>query len=199
MEILNSITQRILLTTLRHVVDAPTIAILKEELKMTHVGVWKALKKIEAEEMIILKSVGNKRNSIFTIYINWNNPLISKMLILALEHESTYQRRWINCFAELKDKVDFLLLYGSAINNLQKANDIDILGIVSSKNKMEVERIVMKIQNSQIKKIHFIDFTSNGLKEELKKPNVAFVNAINEGIVLFGQEKFISFIKELNK
>jgi len=35
--------------------------------------------------------------------------------------------------------------------------------------------------------------------EELQKPNKAFIDAIKKGIILFGQEKFVKFMKELRK
>ena len=37
------------------------------------------------------------------------------------------------------------------------------------------------------------------LKDELEKPNKVFIDALKRGVVLFGQEKFIRFMKELMK
>ena len=165
---------------------------------MTHVGVWKALKKLETANLVILKATGNKKNSTYTAHLNWNNPLVEKTLSLAFEHEATSQRRWMINFAELENTVDFLIVYGSILVSPQKANDIDILSIVSKEHRsMEIERLIMKIQKTQLKHIHNIIFAPAGLKEELQKPNIAFVNAIEEGVILFGQDKFVAFMKEL--
>ena len=165
MELIPHSTQKILIAILKHATGAPTISMLEETLEMTHVGVWKALKKLEAANMVILKAIGNKKNSIHTSHLNWDNPLVAKTIALALEHEATPQRRWIINFAELEDKVDFLILYGSMLVSPQKANDIDILSIVSKKNiSNEIEGVVMKAQKTQLKQIHNIILAPAGLK-----------------------------------
>lgn len=200
MELIKHSTHQILTTIIRHTYGHLTIAIIGETLKMSHVGVWKALKKLEAENMVILKSTGNKKNSVYTVHLNWDNSLIKKTLILALEHEAASQKRWAINFAELEDKVDFLILYGSVLVSLQKANDIDLLSIVSKKNvSIEIERIIIKAQKTQLKQIHNIIFAPAGLKYEINKSNIAFINAIKNGVVLFGQDKFVKFMQELKQ
>jgi len=199
MEIIANSTQKLMTAILRSI-SIPTIAMLEEVLKMSHVGIWKALKKLEAAKMVILKAAGNKKNSTYSAYLNWDNPLVEKTLALALEHEASSQRRWLINFAELESKVDFLILYGSVLISPQKADDIDLLSIVSKKNNsLEIEHLVMKAQKTQVKHIHNIIFAPANLKGELKKPNIAFINAIKEGVVLFGQDRFVKFMKELQQ
>lgn len=196
--IIQSPTQKLLTSILRHVNSAPTIALLAENLKMTHVGVWKALKKLESENMVILKSIGNKKNSAYAIYLNWENQLVEKTLALALEHEATYQKRWLVNFDDLKSSVDFLILYGSILHSPREANDLDIVGVVSKKGGFnEISRKIEKIQKTQLRKIHAINFSPKEFEDEIKKPNIAFVNAIKNGIILFGQGKFIKFVRRL--
>ncbi len=192
--------QRIVAVLLRSAAGSLTIAMLAEALGMTHVGMWKALKKLEAANIITLEVIGNKKNSPYTADLNWDNPLVKKTLALALEHEAAAQRRWMINFAALKDKVDFLILYGSILVSSRKANDIDIVSVVSKKgNVMGIERSIMDVQKTQAKQIHNILCTPAGLKEELKKPNIAFINAIKEGVVLFGQDKFVAFMQEVQQ
>lgn len=106
----------------------------------------------------------------------------------------------MNNFAELENKVDFLIIHGSIINSPQEANDIDILGIVSSKKKfIEIEKAIKKIQKAQMKKIHAINFTPTEFRQEIEKPNKAFIDAIKKGVILFGQEKFIKFMGSTTK
>ncbi len=189
-------TQRILTRILRYASGSPTIATLAEILRMTHVGVWKALKKLEADNILTLKKIGNKDNSPYTVSLKWENPLVEKTLALILEHEAATQRRWVINFTALKGKVDFLILYGSMLVSSKKANDIDVLSVVSKKgNILDIERIVMQVQKTQVKPIHNIICAPAGLKEELKKPNIALINAVKEGVVLFGQDKFVMFMR----
>ena len=188
---------RILKLLLKDFTIKPTITVLSKEIDMSRVGTWKVLKKLETEQLIFLSSVGEGKTSTYNILLNWKNPLLVKTLALALTEESIKNPRWLSNFKELESKLDFLLIYGSIIHSPKEANDIDLLGIISKKNFLLIEEIIKKIQKTQIKKIHSENFTQTEFKEEIKKPNKIFLEAIKKGVVIFGQEKFIKFIKEV--
>jgi len=178
----------------------PTITALAKELGMSRVGVWKVLKKLEAEKLIILSPIGAGKTSTYSISLNWDNPLTEKNLALALTEDALENQRWRSNFAELEKKADFLIIYGSIIHSPKEANDIDILSIVSNKNKfLDIEESIKKTQKTQIKKIHSLSFTHAEFKQELEKPNKVFIDAVKKGIILFGQEKFIAFIMSMAK
>ena len=175
-----------------------TITSLAKELNISRVGIWKVLKKLEAERLVLLSHLGEGKTSIFNINLNWENSILEKNLSLILTEDAFKNQRWLNNFKELEDKLDFLILYGSIIHYPKEANDIDILGIVSNKNKFrKIEETTQRIQKTQIKKIHSENFTQTEFKEEIRKPNKIFIDAIKKGAVIFGQEKFIKFIKEV--
>ena len=176
----------------------PTITGVAQEIGMSRVGTWKILKKLEAEKLITLTPIGEGRTSTLSISLNWENPILEKTLSLALTQDAINNQRWLSNFEELEDKVDFLLIYGSIIHSPKDANDIDIIGI-TYKGFLEIDESIKKIQKVQIKKIHAINFTPAEFKDELEKPNKAFIDAIKKGMILFGQEKFIKFIKEIKR
>lgn len=155
---------------------------------------------MQSEKLIVLYKIGHGKTSTYSINLNWNNPLVEKNLALYLTEDALINQRWISNFAELENKVDFLIIYGSVINSPKEANDVDIVGIASSKNKfIEIEDTIKKIQKTQIKKIHAINFMPTEFRQELEKPNKAFIDAIRKGVVLFGQEKFIKFMRSVTK
>ena len=166
-----------------------TITSIAKEVGMTRVGTWKALKKLEKEKFIILSPIGTGKTSAYNIILDWNNPLVEKVLVLALTEDAIKNQRWMDNFIELKNKVNFFIIYGSIIQPPKEANDIDILGITSKNKFIEIEK--------SIKKIHTLNFTEAEFKQELEKPNKALIDAIKKGIVLFGQEKFIKFIRSI--
>lgn len=173
-----------------------TVTSISKEAGVTRVGAWKLLKRLESEKFIILSHVGSGKTSTYTISLNWVNPLVEKTLAILLAEEALKNQRWLANFSELEKKVDFLILYGSVLASSKEASDIDILGVLSDKkNFLEIEKIVAKMQKIQIKKIHILNFTETEFKNELIKPNKAFIDAIKKGIVLFGQENFIRFIR----
>ena len=172
-----------------------TITSLSKEAKLSRVGTWKILKKLEKENLILLSQLGKGKTSINKVTLNWNNLVLEKTLALILAEEAVKNNRWINAFKDLENKVDFLIIYGSIIYSSKEANDIDVIEIT---NKfLEVEKIITKIQKTQMKKIHAINMTQKEFREELQKNN-AFMDAVKKGIILFGQEKFIKFMKGIN-
>ena len=189
---------KILVALLKQFLVNWTITSLANQINISRVGIWKVLKKLEKEKLILLTPIGQGKTNAINIKLNWENIILGKKLSLILTEESLKHQRWINNFEELKNITGFVVLYGSVLHSPKEANAIDILGIVSNKNNfLSVGEIIQKIQKIQIKKIHSENFTKAEFKKELKKPNKIFIDAIKKGIILFGQEKFIKFIREL--
>lgn len=188
---------RILNFLLRNIQRESTITLLSKELRLSRVGVWKLLKKLEKEALISLTSIGEGKTGVYSIKLNWENPLLEKTLAVIFTQEALENQRWIENFKDLESKLSFLILYGSVLHSPKEANDIDILGIANKDNFQEIEQLINKIQKTQIKMIHFLNFTKEELKNELEKPNKAFIDAIKKGTILFGQENFIKFVRGL--
>lgn len=190
------IASQILMILLKDFSRQHTVTSLASKLQMSRVGMWKVLKRMEAEKYINLIQVGSGTTSTYIIHLNWDNFLIEKSLALSLAEEASTQRRWRANFAELENKVDFSILFGSILYSPKAAGDIDLLGVVSSKKNLhEIQKIKDKTQLTITKKLHLLCFTPSELKQELIKTNPALIDAIAKGIVLYGQENFIKFIR----
>lgn len=197
--VIDNTTKRLTLILLKDLSRTHTITSLAKELNMSRVGVWKILKQLQSEDFVKLTSIGSGKTSTSITSLNWESVLVEKSLALYLTEEALQQRRWQSNFGDLEKLVYFIILFGSVLHSPKEAKDIDIV-IVSQKRKfIKIQKIVDKIQKSQLKKIHAINFTEREFKEELKKPNKALFDAIKKGAILFGQEKFIRFMKEIVK
>ncbi|MFH1682572.1 MAG: HTH domain-containing protein, partial [Candidatus Woesearchaeota archaeon] len=86
-----------------------TITSLAKELKLSRVGMWKSIKKLEERGFVLLKSIGSGKTSVYKISLNWENILVRKNLALYLIEEALEPKRWRVNFAELEEKVDFLI------------------------------------------------------------------------------------------
>ncbi|MBI2110122.1 Lrp/AsnC family transcriptional regulator, partial [Candidatus Woesearchaeota archaeon] len=172
---------KILKILLKDFTIKPTITSLAKEIGMSRVGIWKVLKKLDAEKLIVLSPIGSGKTSTYSASLNWNNPLTEKTLALALTEEALNNQRWISNFADIEDKVTFLIIYGSIIHSPKEANDIDILGVTNKNKFLEIEESVKKAQKTQIKKIHSLNFTQIEFKQELEKPNKVFIDAVKKG------------------
>ena len=198
METTVSYQMRIVLLLLKDFSTVHTITSIGKELGMTRSGIWKVLKRLEHEKFIIMKPTG-KETSLVIPKLNLKNELLDKYLDLALSREAMDYERWVFNFIEAKEHVSFFILYGSVLKSYAKAKDIDIVGIIPNRKSFEkLHESLDKIQKSESKRIHAINFTQSEFREELLKPNKAFVEAVKRGIVLFGQEEFIKFMKKLH-
>src|SRR3989344_6563177 len=167
--------KRILLILLKSFI-VHTATILSKELKMSRWGVWKILKKLEEDKLILLNQIGEGKTSTYGIKLNWDNIMTEKTLVLYLTQDALRYKRWRYDFEILEKKVEFLILYGSILYSPKEANDIDILGI-AKKNKIRgINDLIFEIQKIQNKKIHSINLTNEELKQELKRKNKAFVD-----------------------
>lgn len=192
---INRTKTRILKILLKDFTVKPTITALAAEIGMSRIGMWKAIRLLETEKLITLSPVGTGKTSVFNIGLNWETPILEKILAIALTEDAIKNQRWLSFFKDIENKVEFLIIYGSVIKSQKEADDIDILSV--SNKFIDIDEVIKKIQKTQIKKIHSLVFTQKELKDELEKPNKAFVGAIKNGIILFGQEKFIEFIKRV--
>lgn len=186
-------------TTLLKDFSVHTATALSKIIKLSRQGTWKILRQLEKEGLIVLEQMGTGKTSLQRIKLNWENVLLEKVLSLSLTQDALKHKRWRHDFAHLENKVDFLILYGSILNSPKEARDIDVIGVAPKQNLSKINDLVQKIQETQAKKIHSINFTQYEFKQELKKPNKAFVDAFKKGVILFGQEKFIEFVKGLQK
>ncbi len=198
METIKNTSQKIVTILLKDI-SSHTATSLSKELKMSRWGIWKVIKKLEKDELVILDQIGAGKTSVQKIKLNWDNALIEKILAFSLTQEALKYKRWRYNFADLEKEVDFLILYGSILHSPGEAKDIDIMGVAKEKKLIKIENITLKIQEIQAKKIHSINLTQKEFKQELEKPNKVYLDAIKKGVILFGQEKFIKFIKGLQR
>lgn len=175
-----------------------TISSLASEINLSRVGTWKVLKKLEQDKFVILKSIGQGKTNVMSIKLNWENLVLEKKLSLILAEESLKYQRWLNNFEELRNITYFTLIYGSILHSPKEANDIDILEVISNKKEfIKIEKVIQRVQKTQIKKIHSESFTKEEFRIEIKKPNKIFIDAIKKGVILFEQENFVKFIREV--
>jgi DNA-binding Lrp family transcriptional regulator len=175
-----------------------TVTSIAEAMNISRPGTWKALKKLEADKMIISEAVGTGKTSTARIKLNWNNPVTEKTLSLLITKEALNYERWMDNFSSLKDYSEFLVLFGSILTKPKEANDIDLLAIVKTKEDYSrIDEAIRKIQLTQSKKIHMIDLSKEELASELKKSNKAYLDAIKKGIILYGQNEYLEFIRRL--
>ena len=83
-----TIANKVLLHVFKDFSSGHTITSLANALGLSRVGVWKILKRLSAEKYITVTPVGAGKTSASVIKINWDNPLVKKVLSLCLAEEA---------------------------------------------------------------------------------------------------------------
>ena len=164
---------------------------ISKKVKISHAGAFKILKKLGKKELVNPKKIG--RAIIYSI--NKENLLALKEVEIALITESQNYKRWIEEFKALKEKADFVILFGSILKKERDARDIDLLVIAKNENFKSIKKFASERQNFLSKKIHLILQTSEEFKQDVEKRNKMILEIIKTGNVLFGQDKFIEILK----
>ena len=197
--VINKKYKKLLMQLLKGFSKIHTITSLAHELKMSRVGIWKIIKQLESESYLTVTKIGSGKTSTSIVKLNWENVLVEKSLALYLTAEALGQKRWQINFSNLKKEADFIILFGSILHSQKEANDIDII-IISKKTRfIKIQKLIENIQKIEIRKIHNINFTEKEFLEELEKQNITIIEAVKKGIVLYGQENYIEFMKKVLK
>ena len=159
---------------------------------ITHAGAFKIL--IKLEKRGIVKHVKIGKTKIYSL--NTNNPVSNKEIEMVLTIEAQNFKRWLEEFKELKNKADFVILFGSIIKNEESARDIDVL-VVAERNKfIEIKRVINERNKISNKKIHLILQNPEEFKKDIKDKNKVMVDIIKSGIALFGQDKLRQMLEK---
>ncbi len=166
---------------------------LSKVLGISRIGAMKMLKKLLNENLLIDKQIGKS-----TIYkIKLNDDYVGKLIAFLLADEANNFKRWNEEFKELFKKDRIIMMYGSAIKNYVKANDIDIMLVIKKSEYKEVAQIIKKRQKILPKKIHSIELTANDLLQNIKQRKKSVIEIVKNAVILYGQDKYVGILKNV--
>ena len=97
---------------------------LKDKLELSNFGTVKLLKRLENDNILTSKKMGNA-----TFYkFNTGNGYAIKLLELSfMEHDelTTYVKGWLYDLKQFEEDAKSVILFGSVLSKGKKANDID--------------------------------------------------------------------------
>ena len=162
-------------------------------LNISHVGAQKLLKRLLKQNLLTDSKVGKS-----TIYkIKLEDEYVRKLIAFLLADEANNFKRWKGEFKDLFKKDRIIMMYGSAIKNYVKANDIDIMIVIKKAEYNEVLRIIEKKQIILPKKIHSIELTANDLLQNIKQQKKSTIDLVKNAIILYGHDKYLEIMKNV--
>ena len=166
---------------------------ISKVLQISHVGAQKILKRLLQENIMISKTIGKS----ITYKVNCNEDYVCQLLSFLLADEANHFKRWKEEFKELFEGEQIVVLFGSTVKNYAHAQDIDIMVILEHNNIKEVNEVLKKKKGILPKKIHSLKLTAHDLLENLTRKDKAMVDIVKNGIVLYGQDKYIEIMKHV--
>ena len=162
---------------------------ISKVLNITHVGAQKIFKRLN--NILISKRIGKS-----IIYkLNLEDDYTKKLISFLLTDEANNFKRWKEEFKELFKEDRIIIIYGSSIKNYSASKDIDIMIIMNQKDLKEVNKIIKEKEKILPKPLHALKLTDDDLLNNIK--NKAIIDAIKNGIILYGQDKYVEIIKNV--
>jgi len=166
---------------------------ISRELNISVGSVFKILKELEKNRIVLVKKLGNAK------YYNLdlrNNETISICELLLLE-EKRNLKNYAKIYAdEIKNfkSAELIILFGSILKN-KEFNDVDVL-FITNKVK-EVSKFCLSISKVKTKPIVPLILKKQDLIKEINNKKDSILNLIKTGVVLKGESVLLEVIKNV--
>ncbi len=166
---------------------------ISEVLNISHVGAQKIFKRLLRENLVVSKTIGKS----ITYKLNFNEGYVTQLIAFLLADEANNFKRWKEEFKELFNKNKIVIFFGSAVKDYSHACDVDLMIVLENKEVKKVNGILNKKGESLPKKLHTIKLTFKDLFNNLKKRDKAIIDIVKNGVVLYGQDKYVEILKNV--
>lgn len=161
--------------------------------KVSPAGAYKIVKKLETEGILHAKRVGNMK----TFMLNFDSEKTARVLELAFIPEKLLGRIFQRAedLKPLKEVTKVAIIFGSYITKKENPDDLDVLFVLEKENFEMYKQKLITVRNITPIKIQDIVQTEEDIIENLKKTDPVIVNALKEGIVLWGFDSITKVLK----
>ena len=168
---------------------------IAKECKLSPNGSYKILKKLENEGILYSGDIGK----IKAYKINFKNAFTMNYLELALSDDRIKEPRIkvrMDDFKKLMEICQAAIIFGSYITEKKNPDDTDIIFVITKDNYKIYKKEIDRINEIIPYKIHEVIQTKEDIINNLKKQDKIVINAIKEGLVLWGHDIIARSIKD---
>lgn len=163
-------------------------------LGISHVGAQKIFKRLLKDGIVADKQMGKS----ITYKPRLEDDYVCKLIEFLLADEANSKfKRWKEEFKELFKKDRIVVLFGSTVKNYETARDIDVMIVIDKKDYKEARKIINEKQELLPKRLHSIEITEQDLINNIKKRHEPIMDIVKNGIILYGQDKYVEVIKNV--
>ncbi len=167
---------------------------LAKVLGLSAMGVLKILKKMHAQNLLKVEMVGRARIYSVNFGNDYAKGYIAFLLRKEAEESAGIVKRWVVELRSLEKSAEICVLFGSVLKS-GNYNDVDLLAVLKQQKVKDFNKAVEEISQLNVKKIHPVKQSVQDLRNNLLKKDDVVLNAVKEGIVLFGYEKFVEAVE----
>ncbi len=168
---------------------------ISKQLNLSSMGALKIFKRLEKENILVSKKLGKAVFYKLNFKNNYCLDYIKFLLKREIETTNNYVKVWFNELKKIKS-AQCIILFGSVLRKYKDANDIDVLFVTDKKKFNLLKREIENINLINTKKIHPIYQTKEDLISNIKNNDRVILNAIKEGLVIFGEDLLIEVISK---
>lgn len=169
---------------------------LSKEMGITPMGTLKILNKLHKQGIISKQQYGKA----FFYKLNFESEYARLFTGFILQKEAQESipriKRWATEIEHFRKYAEIAVLFGSVLST-DKYNDVDTVLVFNSVNLKKVNSLLQERNELSTRPIHLIKLTTQDLQKNLSSKNAAMVQAIKNGIVLFGQEKLLEVLSSV--
>ncbi|MBI1972526.1 nucleotidyltransferase domain-containing protein [Candidatus Woesearchaeota archaeon] len=157
-------------------------------------GALKIVKSLKSQGLLISKQLGK---AVF-YKVNLQEYYAFRTVEALLMQEAREKvPRWIFEFNEIYPDTEIAIIFGSAVKDIKKANDIDLILVFKEQKVKKIKKFIEEKNRISIKPIHLIMQTPSDLRNNLRKKDKVIVNALKYGYILHGYDKCTGMVKDV--
>ncbi|MBU0757561.1 MAG: hypothetical protein KKG59_05805 [Nanoarchaeota archaeon] len=171
---------------------------LAKETNLTSMGVLKILNRLEQQKIIRFEQVGKAKIA----HIDYSNEYAKHFILFLLQREAETSnarvKRWVTEVKKLQDYATFGVMFGSVLHK-DSFQDVDLLVVLPQKNVPELSQKVEEINRLNTKCIHMVKQSIQDITSNLLEQDSIIVDALREGVVVFGYEDLFEVMKSVTR
>jgi predicted nucleotidyltransferase len=170
---------------------------ISKKLKVSDVGALKALRKLDKKQLVISREYAGAKFYKVNLDSEYAQVTMKYILFTKVKEKGG---RWSFILRDIIPEVTATMMFGSALRDYEKANDIDVVIVLKNQKIYEkVKEIVSKENSTRKKKVNVLYQTDKDIVRNLKKPDPVLVNALKFGMVVSGFETIIKAVRDAQK
>lgn len=166
---------------------------ISKVLGISRVGALMLFRRLDAHGLVVSQKIGKA----IVYKLKLEDDYVKKLVSFLLADEANGFKRWKEEFKGLFKKGRIVMLFGSVLRNYEKANDIDLLVASASADKEEINKLLEGKAEILPKRLHTIRLSASELKSNIRRKEVAILDIVRTGVVLYGQDDYVEVLKNV--